>query len=207
MYVEAFHQKLQEITNFLINQGLLDDNVLKYYSKFNTHSIFQYALIKAGIDLGYFSIPEFKVRFNEPINKLEVDERFKQVIQGKKAKNMRHRRVDVAYFKDKQFFGIGEIYTPDEIHEIQSPKEFPSPHITVRYRIEHTIKETNPKFIIVINIISTLPQWKESKKYTLIEWENKWKEFIKKIHYEYNTECLHIIIRNIREIEFNPIVR
>lgn len=42
------------------------------------HPILHYALIGAGVQRGYVSTPEYKVRLKKPIDKLSLDQRFRQ---------------------------------------------------------------------------------------------------------------------------------
>jgi len=195
MYVEVLHRDIQRNIEFVINQGLLSDEGLMKYEDYNVHSILQYCLIRINTDL--CPIPEYKVKLKVPIDKLKIDDGFKE----RKTRYQRFIKVDVAYLKNSQIIGFGEIFTPDEIHGVLSSRDLISPWITPRHKIEHLVKYDKPKFIIIVNVMSRLPPYKDAKRYTLDKWEEYWIEFIKNIN-EQKIECLHIIIKNIENIKY-----
>jgi len=98
--------------------------------------------------------------------------------------------------------GFGEIYTPDEIHGVLETRVLQGSWITPRHKIEHLVEYTRPEFLIVVNVMSTLPPWRDAKRYKLKEWEKLWIEFIKNIHEKWTVEYLHIIVKSTSNIKY-----
>jgi len=199
MHVEALSDTIQRNIEFVISHNLLNDGMLKRYERNNVHRVLQYCLMKInGIDL--IALPEYKVELRKPINKLEIDKRF----EGRKKRRQTFVKVDVAYLKDSELVGIGEVYTPDEIHGVLETKALKEPWITPRHKIEH-LMYNRLRFLVIVNMVNKLPNWKDAKRYKLEEWEGLWKEFVREIHEKQGIECLHIIIRSVSSIEYVPL--
>jgi hypothetical protein len=81
MYVEIFHNVIRRNIEFVVSKGLLDDEKLWNYDKSDVHSVLQYCLIRIE-DLDIVPLPEYKIRFRDPIDKVNIDKRF----EGKKSR-------------------------------------------------------------------------------------------------------------------------
>jgi hypothetical protein len=57
--VEVLKEIIQRNVDFVIKQGLLDDDKLAKYDKSNVHSTLQYCLLRVE-GLGLLALPEFK---------------------------------------------------------------------------------------------------------------------------------------------------
>jgi len=200
VYIEAFHEALKHNIKFVVERKLLSNDWLKDYANYSVHSVLQYCLMKTEVDL--CPIPEYKIKLKKPMDKFEVDGRFKE----KKARYQKFIKVDIAYLKDLEIVGFGEVFTPDEIHGVLESKELSEPWLTPRHKIKHLIVNNKPKFFIVVNIMSKLPSWKNAKLHTLEQWEKIWIEFIKKVCEQQRIECLHTIIKSIEDIDYYPYV-
>jgi hypothetical protein len=198
MYVEVLCKNIQRNIDHIIDKGLLSNDGLRKYFDYNVHSILQYCLIRVDVDL--YPIPEYKVKLKVPIDRFKIDERFKQ---KKKKRYQKFIKVDVAYLKNSNILGVGEVFTPDEIHGVLKSEELPGgPWITPRHKIEHLITHNKPRFLIVVNVISTYPPWRDVKQRPLDEWEEAWIRFIEDVCKQQNVECSHIIIKNVRDIKY-----
>jgi len=210
MYVEELRKEIQDNINFAIEHKLLSEDGLKDYANNNVHSVLQYCLMKIENDL--FPIPEYKVKLKKPIDKFEIDDKFRNAYNKKKARYQRTIKVDVAYLKDSEIVGFGEVFSPDEIHGVLELKELSRPQVitpeykpwvTPKHKIEHLIVNTKPKFFIVVNVMNKRPPWKDAKSRPLDEWEKLWIEFVKKVHEQQGIECLHVIIKGIEKEKIN----
>ncbi len=197
VYIEVLKEIIQRNVDFVIKQGLLDDDKLAKYDKSNVHSILQYCLLRVE-GLGLLAIPEFKIRLRKPIDKQEIF--------GEPRGRARYQwtvRVDVAYLKGLEVVGIGEVITPDEIHGVPSPKVPRPTWITPSHKIEHLVRDSRPKFLIVLNVTNKLPQWGGVDIHTVEEWEGLWKDFIRSLCEQEKTECLHVIMKSINDIRYH----
>jgi hypothetical protein len=191
VYVEVLKEIIQNNVNFVIKQGLLDDDKLAKYDKSNVHSILQYCLLRVE-GLGLLALPEFKIKLRKPIDKHEV--------LGEPRGRARYQwtvRVDVEYLKGLEVVGIGEVITPDEIHGVPSPKMPRPTWITPSHKIEHLVRDRRPEFLIVLNVTNKYPPWKNVKTCTLEEWEELWKDFIRSVCEQEKIECLHVIMKSV----------
>jgi hypothetical protein len=213
MYVEALYKDIQNNINFAIEHKLLSEDGLEDYANYNVHSVLQYCLVKIENDL--FPIPAYKIKLKKPIDKFEIDDKFRNTRNKKKARYQRTIKVDVAYLKDSEIVGFGEVFSPDEIHGVLELKELSRPQvvtpeykpwITPKHKIEHLIVNTKPKFFIVVNVMNKLPPWGDAKNRRLEEWEKLWIEFGKKVHEHQRIECLHVIIKSIKKVDYYPYV-
>jgi hypothetical protein len=196
VYIKVLKKTIQNNIDFVIKQKLLDDDKLKKYDKANVHSILQYCLLRVE-RLGLLALPEFKIRLRKPIDKHEV--------LGEPRGRTRYQRfvrVDVAYLGGSEVVGIGEVITPDEIHGVPSPKMPRPTWITLSYKIEHLVRDRRPKFLIVLNVVNRLPPWGGARLHTLEEWEGLWKDFVRRVCEREKIECLHVIMRSVRDIKY-----
>jgi hypothetical protein len=105
--VNIVTNKFEEYFQEFYEKDIITADHLRRYGELskNTHSLLQYLLIKAGIDAGYYAVPEVKFKFkDEP----------EFVWRNKK----RHfKKVDVAFARCENsklvYKGFGEIYTID----------------------------------------------------------------------------------------------
>jgi len=95
------------------------------------------------------------------------------------------------------------VITPDEIHGVPSPKVPRPTWITPSHKIEHLVRDSRPKFLIVLNVTNKLPQWGGVDIHTVEEWEGLWKDFIRSLCEQEKTECLHVIIKSINDIRYH----
>jgi len=198
MYINVLYDIVWRNIELVISKGFLDDAKLWDYEKNNVHSILQYCLLRIeGLDL--IPLPEYKIRFRVPIDKLQIDERFEK----RKGKKVWFTRVDVAYLKDLDVIGVGEVFTPDEIHGVLESRRLSAPWITPRHRIEYLAKYQGLDFLIVINVVNRLPSWGDARQHTTEEWAKLWTDFIKEVCLNHKIQCLHITMRNIRDVEYN----
>lgn len=176
-------------------------------SEVSFHSILQYMLVKAGIDCGYISIPEYKVRLKrEPIDKFKLDERFSKV---KKARYQWHVAVDVAFLRDLKLTGIGEIYTIDEIHGCVPSKELSGPWITPYHKLQSLVKNLKGtiSFLIIVNAFprtiekKRLP-WEDARKLSVNEWREKWKELTDELRKEMEVHHIEVHEDGASEIAY-----
>jgi hypothetical protein len=195
MYIDALREIVLRNINFVAEKNLLDDDKLRKYDKTNVHSILQYCLLKVD-ELGLLGIPEFKIRLDKPIDKHAILEDYKG-----KTRNQWTIRVDVAYLKDSKVVGFGEVVTPDEIHGVPTPKKPKLPWIAPSHKIEHLAREIKPEFITLLQVTIKHPSWEDAKLYTLDEWEEHWKNFMRKTCEDNKIKCLHILMRSVKNIK------
>jgi len=198
MYVEILRDVIRRNIEFVVSKGLLDDEKLWNYDKSDVHSILLYCLIRIE-DLDIVPLPEYKIRFRVPIDKVNIDKRF----EGRKGRRVWFTRVDVAYLKNSSVIGIGEVFTPDEIHGILPSTELSGPWISPRHRIEHLVEHLRISFIIIVNIVNRLPPWEDARRHSVEVWESKWKDFVKDICTRHDIQCLHIVMRSVKDVEYN----
>jgi len=207
VYVKDLKEIIQRNVDFVIERGLLDDDKLAKYDKFNAHSILQYCLLRVeGLDL--LALPEYKIKLRKPIDKHEILRKSKEVGESKEERTRRARyqwtvRVDVAYLKGLGVVGIGEVITPDEIHGVPESEVSGSPWITPGHKIKHVVKDRRLEFLIVLNVINRYPPWEVARKLTLEEWEERWKKFIRGVCEEEKIECLHVIMKSVNDIRYH----
>jgi len=189
-------QKFRFIYENLCGKGFIKPDFIKSYnsaSRNSLHSILQYILIKAGIDCGYIPIPEYKVQFKKQIDKSKIDPRFEENAKRKKRKLRKQRQfsVDVAFFRNSKFEGLGEVYTLDEIHGCLPSQSLKNPWVTPYHKLTHLAKERNAKikFLIILNVFpmtvkkEKLP-WEDARRYSIREWKTLWKELAEKLEAE-----------------------
>jgi hypothetical protein len=198
MYVEIFHNVIRRNIEFVVSKGLLDDEELWNYDKSDVHSVLQYCLIRIE-DLDIVPLPEYKTRFRDPIDKVNIDKRF----EGKKSRRVWFTKVDVTYLKNSNVIGVGEVFTPDEIHGVLPSTELSGPRVSPRHRIEHLVEHLKISFIIIVNVVNRLPPWKEARRHSVEVWESKWKDFVKDICTRHKIQCLHIVMRSVKDVEYN----
>ena len=197
MYVEVLKEIIQKNVDFVIKQGLLDDDKLAKYDKSNVHSILQYCLLRVE-GLGLLALPEFKIKLEKPIDRHEVF--------GEPRGRARYQwtvRVDVAYLKGLEVVGIGEVITPDEIHGVPQSEVPGPPWITPGHKIEHLVRDRRLEFLIVLNITNKYPPWRNVKTRTLEQWEELWKNFIRSVCEREKIECLHVIMKSVNDIRYH----
>ncbi len=88
--------------NNFVNKGIISSEALDKYWDFNVHSILQYCLIVAAMKSNVVAIPEYRLRFSEPIDKQAIDSRLKS-----KQQYIRTLRVDVGFLVDSRLIGVG----------------------------------------------------------------------------------------------------
>jgi len=198
MYVEILRDVIKRNIEFVVSKGLLDDGKLWNYDKSDVHSILLYCLIRIE-DLDIVPLPEYKIRFRVPIDKVIIDKRF----EGRKGRRVWFAKVDVAYLKNSNVIGVGEVFTPDEIHGILPSTELSGPWISPRHRIEHLVEHLRISFIIIVNVMNRLPPWKDARRHSVEVWESKWKDFVKDICTRHDIQCLHIVMRSVKDVEYN----
>lgn len=183
MVVRCIISQIKSIFDRSLKGKLIDEKDVENYasaSRKNLHSILQYNLIHAGINCGYIAIPEYKVHFKEPLDKNKL---------GITSKRLMHQiRVDVAFIREQEFQGIGEVYTLDEIHGCIPSKELEEPWLTpydkLHYAIEQSEKEI--KFLVLVNVCpenlnkEQLP-WKDQRKRSIKDWKNLWEKLAKEL--------------------------
>ena len=170
--ITGFHSCLDKLKN----KGVISSNSLMRYWDYNVHSYLQYCFIEAAENAGLMGIPEYKLRLSKPIDKHDVDPRLKD----RKTRYIRTIRVDVGFLEKGRLVGIGEVYTPDEIHGCLSSKQLEDPWVTPYNKLIHIVKhEKDIESIILAVGLWTLPQWKDAKKKTLQGWYRCWKEVVK----------------------------
>jgi len=194
MYIDVIRDTVLRNINIVVGKNLLDDDKLRKYNEANVHSILQYCLLKVD-ELGLLGIPEFKIKPGKPIDKHAII----GVYKGKRYQ--RTIRVDVAYLKDSKVVGFGEVVTPDEIHGVPTPKKPKLSWIAPSHKIEHLAKVIKPDFIILLQVTIKHPPWEDARLYTLDEWEEHWKNFMRKTCEDNGIECLHLIIRSMKNIQ------
>ncbi len=197
MYVEVLKEIIQRNVDFVIERGLLDNDKLAKYDKFNVHSILQYCLLRVE-GLGLLALPEFKIKLRKPIDRHEI--------LGKPGGRARYQwtvRVDVAYLKGLEVVGIGEVITPDQIHGVPGSEVSGPPWITPGHKIKHLVRDRRPEFLIILNVMNRYPPWEAARKRTLEEWEELWKDFIRGVCEQEKIECLHVIMKSVNDIRYH----
>jgi len=173
----------------LKSENILSDKSLKEYWSYNIHSYLQYCLIMAANHEGFKGIPEYKLRLSKPIDKHGVDQRFR----SRRIRYMRTITVDVGFLKENKLVGIGEIYTPDEIHGSLPSEELEKEWITPYNKLTHIAEyEGDIEFIILIIGLWTLPSWKDAKRKTLQEWFKCWERLVELISNKKQAEAIFI---------------
>ena len=201
--LKSFYDYFVFEVNDLKNLGLISEEALVKYQEYNIHSILQYCAIKAGLLANLIPIPEYKIRLIKPIDKYEVDKRYKEQAKNQKKIGARYQHkvtVDIALIKDNRVRGFCEIYTPDEIHGVLLSRELSEPWITPRHKLQHLVKCMSFDFCILINLFTTLPSWRDAKKYSLDEWRKLWKSFA--IDLSRDVSVMHIMINSINDINY-----
>ena len=169
-FLECFYE--------LKSEGVLSDSSLREYWNYNVHSYLQYCLIMGAHHEGFRGTPEHKLRLSKPIDKYHIDPR----LRNRKTRYMRTIRVDVGFLKGGKLIGIGEIYTPDEIHGCLPSKKLDGAWVTPYDKLVHIARyEEDIKFIILIIGLWTLPPWKDARKKTLQEWHEYWERLVEQI--------------------------
>jgi hypothetical protein len=183
MVVRCIVNQIKSIFDRSLKGKLIDEKDVENYasaSRKSLHSMLQYALIHAGINCGCIAIPEYKVHFKEPLDKKSL---------GIISKRLMHQMsADVAFIREQEFQGIGEVYTLDEIHGCIPSKELEEPWLTpyekLHWAIGHSEKEI--KFLILVNVCpenlkkERLP-WKDQRKRSIKEWKNLWEKLAKEL--------------------------
>jgi len=194
------------VTNFLRcvdelkEEGILTNESLKEYQDHNIHSYLQYCLIMGAYHGGFRGIPEYKLKLSKPLDKHQIDSRLK----SKRIRYTRTIRVDVGFLKERELVGIGEIYTPDEIHGCLPSTKLQDAWVTPHDKLVHIVKhEESIKFLILVIGLWTLPPWKDARKKTPQEWYKHWKTLVKQISGKKNT--IAIYIKGLNDIETNPL--
>ena len=198
--VEEISRNFIEEYRNLVERGLLTEERLRDYPKYNVHSLLQYCLIISGEKSGLIAIPEYKIRLKVPINKKKIDTRF----SGER-ENMWNIRVDIGYFKNTQLLGIGEVYTPDEIHGCLPSTELEEPWVSPYHKLLHMTNENNLEdakinFIVVVNGFWKLPEWKDARRHSIDKWTQKWYDFMKLLQ-ESGYKIGWILIKGINNYE------
>lgn len=200
--LETLYNNFISEFNNLKNLNLINEEALTKYHEYNVHSILQYCLIKASLSANFIPIPEYKIKLSQPLDKYEIDERFKDRAKDRE-KSIRYQHkitVDVALIKDSRVKGFCEIYTPDEIHGVLPSRELSGPWITPRHKLQYLVRYMNFDFCIVVNLFTALPSWPDAKKYSLDEWRKLWKEFV--IELSKNVNVLHVMINSINDVDY-----
>lgn len=197
------------IQNFIrfYNESVKDrlvrsEHIVDYYKscRISLHSILQFALIRAGIKCGFASIPEYKLLLKEPIDKADIDERFKEVAKGGKVRKQWQVTIDVAFIKDSELSGLGEVYTLDEIHGCKPSREMSDLWLTPYHKLPHMIEHSinAMKFLVIVNVFpktvekEKLP-WRDSKKHSVTEWKTCWKKLVRDLR-DKGVKLGHIMI-------------
>lgn len=120
-----------------------------------------------------------------PIDKEEVDERFKEQARYKTVRKQWQIAADVAFIKDSKLRGLGEIYTLDEIHGCRPSKEMSGFWLTPYHKFHHTIQHGKDKleFLTIVNVFpKTLEReklpWEDARKHSVEEWITLWKSLL-----------------------------
>ncbi len=167
-----------ECLDDLKSRGILSKGSLEKYSDYNIHSYLQYCLIKATRNTHLIGVPEYKIRLSEPIDKKNIDPRLKVG----KIRYIRTIRADVGFIKEGKLVGIGEVYTPDEIHGCLPSKELIGPWITPYNKLAHITRyEKDIDFIVLIIGVWKRSAWKDAKERTLQEWYQCWNCLVKRL--------------------------
>ena len=164
--------------NELKNEGIWSNLSLMKYSDYNIHGFLQYCLIRGAQNANLMGIPEYRIRLSKPIDKSSVDPRFRK---GRR-RRIRTIRVDVGFLKEGKPIGVGEVYTPDEIHGCLPSNLLEDPWIAPCNKLTHIAKhEKNIEFILLVIGLWTLPSWKDAKKKTPQEWHKCWKKLVRQL--------------------------
>jgi hypothetical protein len=175
-------EKFNVIYEQLINEKVIRPEYLLDYGKackVSLHSRLQYALIRAGIECGFHSIPEYKVLLNEAIDKTSVVGRFEKA-ENRKSRKQWQVKADVAFIKGSEMKGLGEVYTLDEIHGCLSASELNDPWVSPYHKLHHLIHATDkPHFLVLVNVFpkknTKKLRWKDSRRNSIGEWEKNGK--------------------------------
>jgi len=161
----------------LKDKGLITSETLDRYWDFNIHSILQYSLILAARESNIIALPEYRLRLSKPIDKQTIDSRLKA-----KQRYMRTLRVDVGFLISSKLVGVGEVYTPDEIHGCLPSSELEEPWITPYHKLIHIVEyERNLKFLIIVVGLWKISSWKDAKKRSLNDWSTCWQGLINRL--------------------------
>ena len=194
-FIEIYNSSIED--RFIRPEHIVDHGKS---CKASLHSILQFTLIKAGIECSYLAFPEYRVLFKEAIVKEKLDERFRDRAKGGKVRRQWQVKADVAFLKDYELCGLGEVYTLDEIHGCRPSEEMMGLWLTPYHKLHHTIdhSENVVKFLVIVNVFprtlerEQLP-WKDSKKRSVIEWKDCWKQLICDLRAK-SVEVSHIMI-------------
>lgn len=164
--------------NRLVNKNVLSSTSLMRYWDYNVHSYLQYCLIKAAEDAGLMGIPEYRLRLSKPIDKYSVDSRLK----NKRIRFLKTIRVDVGFLEGSRLIGIGEVYTPDEIHGCLPSEQLESPWITPYDKLLHMARyEKGVEFIVLIVGLWMVSGWRDARRRTPLEWYECWKNAVEQL--------------------------
>lgn len=188
-----------ECLDDLKSRGILSKESLEKYSDYNIHSYLQYCLIKATRNTNLIGVPEYKIRLSEPIDKKNIDPRLKLG----KIKYIRTIRADVGFIKEGKLKGIGEVYTPDEIHGCLPSIKLIGPWITPYNKLIHMAKYENDKndieFMVLVIGLWILPQWEDAKRRKLSRWDECWKCLARRL--SEHKRVMAIYIKELDNIE------
>ena len=196
-----------ECLDDLKNRGILSKESLEKYSDYNIHSYLQYCLIKATRNTHLIGVPEYKIRLSEPIDKKNIDPRLKVG----KIRYVRTIRADVGFIKEGKLVGIGEVYTPDEIHGCLPSIKLIGPWITPYNKLIHMAMhennkqrhmakyKNNIKFMVLVIGLWILPQWEDAKRRKLSRWDECWKCLARRL--SEHKRVMAIYIKGLDDIE------
>jgi len=189
--VERFTACFEELKRL----GLVSERALAKYPESNVHSFLQYCLLTAGIALGFLSVPEYRIRLRRPIDRAAVDPR---LVKGK-AKRFQTVKVDVAFLQNGRLVGVGEVYTPDEIHGCLESGELETPWLTPRHKLPHLARYEGVEFIAAAVGLWGLPQWRDARRRSLEEWYACWVKLLDEVAREKAVGA--VLIRGVDRVE------
>lgn len=180
-----------KIFNRFRDEGLITSHSLTKYWDFNIHSILQYLIISAGIESNIIALPEYRFRLSKPIDKQSIDPRLRV-----KRRYMRTLRADVGFLINGELAGIGEIYTPDEIHGCLPSTALEEPWITPYHKLLHLVDhEKNLDFVVLVVGIWRVSEWKDARRRSLDEWFACWNNLIYELGKKKKLSA--VLIRNL----------
>jgi len=183
----------------LKSEGLISHRSLKKYWIYNVHSYLQYCLVMSGHREGFRGVPEYKLRLAKPIDRYLIDSR----LRNRRIRYMKTIRVDIGFLKGGKLVGVGEVYTPDEIHGCLPTRELDEAWITPYHKLMHIAEhEEDIELIILVVGLWTLPSWRDARRKTPQEWRRDWEKLINRLSSKKQVGAVYI--EELDKVESTP---
>jgi len=174
-YLKGITNEFKSVYEKLKKEKLIKNESLNRPAGNNLHSWLQYALIMAGERNGLRAVPEIKLYFKEDLNPKKI------APEIKKTELRSFSRVDVAFYKNSELVGIGEVHTINDSNVFLSTRRFVEKGIlnflSDRDVLMHTIQHGKNKLKFVILVV-TLP-----KRASRVPWRKDMEQVMPEIEF------------------------